>query len=54
MFSLFFALVSSYSLEAAQRLIAMWFVVCRLGMYSRSAPVMLLKYDRTRSVRSLA
>ena len=34
------ALVSSISLEATRRLIAMWLGVCELGMCSNSAPVM--------------
>jgi hypothetical protein len=54
MFPRVLALISSNSLEAPRRLIAMWFGVCRLGMCSSSAPVMLWIYDRTRSVGSLA
>ena len=34
------ALISSISLEAARRLIAIWLGVCRLGMCSSSALVM--------------
>ncbi len=54
MFSRSFALISSNSLEAARRLIAMWLVVCRLGMCYSSAHVVFWTYDRTRSVGSLA
>ncbi len=54
MFSRFFALVSSISLEAALRMIAMWFEICRLGMCSSSAPIMSWMYDRNRSDGSLA
>ncbi len=50
MFYCFFALISSNSLEAARRIVAMWLVVYRLGMCSSSAPVMFWTYDRTRSV----
>ena len=53
-FRVFSALLSSISLEAARRLIAMWLGVCRLGMCSSSALVMFWTYDRTRSVGSLA
>ena len=48
------ALVSSISLEAARRLVAMWLGVCKLGMCSNSAPVMFWTYDSTLSVGSLA
>jgi hypothetical protein len=34
------ALISSISLEAARRLVAIWLGVCRLGMCSNSALVM--------------
>ncbi len=54
MYSHYFALISSTSLEVARRLVAMWLGVCRLGMCSSSAPVMFWTYDRTRSVGSLA
>ena len=53
-FPRFFAFISSNYLEAARRLVVMWFGVCRLGMCSNSALVMLWTYDRTRSVGSLA
>jgi hypothetical protein len=48
------ALVSSISLDAFRRLVAMWLVVCRFGMCSNSALVMFWTYDRTLSVGSLA
>jgi hypothetical protein len=48
------ALVSSISMEAARRLIAMWLGVCKLGMCSNSALVMFWTYDSTLSVGSLA
>ncbi len=54
MFSRVLALISSSSLEAARRPLAMWFGVWRLGMCSRSSPVMFWTYARTRSVGSLA
>ena len=54
MFSRFSALISSNSLEAARRLIAMRFGVCRLGMCSSFAHVMVWTYDSTQSVRILA
>jgi len=48
------ALISSISLDAAQRLMAMWLGVYRLGMCSNSVPVMFWTYDSTLSVGSLA
>ncbi len=48
------ALISSISLEAARRLIAMWLGVCRVGMCSHSTPVMFWTYDSTLSIESLA
>ena len=48
------ALMSSVSCEALLRLVAMWLVVCRLGMCSSSAPDMFWMYDSTLSVGSLA
>ena len=48
------AMVSSISLEAARRLVAMWSGVCKLGMCYNSAPVMFWTYDRTGSVGNLA
>ena len=49
-----FALVSSISLEALLRLVAMWLGVCRLGMCYNSAPDMFWTYASTMSVGSLA
>jgi hypothetical protein len=48
------ALVSSISLEAARRLMAMLLGVFNLGMCSNSAPVMFWTYYSTLSVGSLA
>ncbi len=48
------ALVSSISLEALLRLMAMWLGVCRLGMCSNYAPDMCRMYDSTLRVGSLA
>ncbi len=48
------ALVSSMSLEAARRLMAMWLGVCKLGKCSNYAPVMFWTYDSTLRVGSLA
>ena len=48
------ALVSSISLEALLRLVAMWLGVCRLGTCSSSALAMFRRYDSTLSVGSLA
>jgi hypothetical protein len=48
------ALISSISLEAARRHIAMRLGICRLTMCSNSAPAMFWTYDSTLSVGSLA
>jgi hypothetical protein len=48
------ALVSSISLDADRRLLAVWLGVCKLGMCSNSALVMLWTYDSTLSVGSSA
>ena len=54
MLSRFLALVSSISLKAVRRLVAMWLGVCRMGMCSNFALVMFWTYDSTLSVGSLA